>query len=170
MKFIFFLPLLSTLAMAGKYESLTVPYVDLDRFSGDWYVQGHTHLLVDKGAVNQVESYKIHDSGRVDVTFTFYRSFDGEPTVMRPKGQVLDFGSNAHWSMQLLWPFKSDYLIVRLADDYSHTVVSVPGKNLVWIMSRDPIMQEETYNSIVNDLQGDGYKLKRLTRVQQNWD
>jgi apolipoprotein D and lipocalin family protein len=37
----------------------TVPYVDLERFMGDWYVVANIPTFVEKGAHNAVESYSL---------------------------------------------------------------------------------------------------------------
>ena len=71
--------------------------------------------------------------------------------------------------MQFLWPFKHDYLIVRLADDYSYTVVSIPSKTMIWIMTDTPDIDESLYKEIVEDLKDDGYAVESLDRVTQQW-
>ena len=147
----------------------TVPKVDLDRFMGPWYVQAHTPTFIDAGTVNQIESYQLQPDGTIQTTFTFYREYPGEPTTLSPKGWVVDHESNAHWKMQFIWPFSSDYLIVRLAPDYSYTVISVPNKDLIWIMTRVPTMESSVYDAIVEDLRSNGYKVESLRRVPQRW-
>ena len=146
---------------------MTVAHVQLERFMGPWYVQGHTPLFVDDHSSNQIESYELKDDGTIETTFTFVRL--GRTWTMRPKGWVANANTNAHWKMQFLWPFESDYLIVRLADDYATTVVSVPSKSYIWIMSRKATMSEESYQAIVSDLAADGYPVQNLRRVPQNW-
>ncbi len=54
--------------------------------------------------------------------------------------------------MQFLWPFKADYLIIDLDPNYNWTVVGVPSRRYVWIMSRKPQLDADTYNSIVQRL------------------
>ena len=141
---LFFMMLLvvSCQTYGSGYKDLTVDYVDLSRFGGDWYVQGHTHLYLDKGAVNQIENYQIHDDGKIDITFSYYKELGGEPSIHRPKAHVEDFSTNAHWKVQFIWPFTSNFLVVRLASDYDWTVISVPGKDLIWIMSSTVVAPE----------------------------
>jgi apolipoprotein D and lipocalin family protein len=148
----------------------TVDSVDLPRFMGDWYVQGHTPTLVDNNTMNQIESYKLEDDGTIATTYTFYRKYPGGfQYKFTPKGRVFNTTTNAHWKMQFVWPLKGNYLIVRLAPDYSYTVVSVPKKDLIWIMSRSSEMSEDQYNAIVKDLASDGYPVESIRRVPQNW-
>jgi apolipoprotein D and lipocalin family protein len=157
---------ISSVAETG-YRDQTVPYVDLDRFMGPWYVQGHTPLVIDDHSENQVESYQLEANGTIATTYNFVRL--GRQLTLRPKGWVADQGTNAHWKMQFMWPFKSDYLIVRLDPDYAVTVVSVPGKSLIWIMTRSRTMSPEDYQSVVDDLAADGYPVAKIRRVPQKW-
>ncbi len=150
---------------ADKIREMIVPYVDIQRFMGPWYVQGHTPLVIDDDSSNQVETYELKEDGTIATTFNFERF--GRQFTLNPKGWVFDKDTNAHWKMQFVWPMSSDYLIVRLKPDYSMTVVSVPGKDLIWIMTRTPVMSAEHYQLVVEDLRMDGYDLKNLRRVPQ---
>jgi len=175
MKFIngiFCLLMMSTGAFAGPEvgQAQLVDYVDLERFMGDWYVHGHTPTLVDNGSMNQIESYKLEDDGTIATTYTFYRKYPGGfQFKFTPKGRVFDTVTNAHWKMQFVWPFKGNFLVVRLAPDYSYTVVSVPKKDLIWIMSRAKEMDDAQYDAIVKDLAADGYPVETIRRVPQKW-
>ncbi len=151
-------------------EAQVVDYVDIERFMGDWYVHGHTPTVLDNHSVNQIESYKLEDDGTISTTYTFYRKYPGGYQFkFTPKGRVYDSVTNAHWKMQFVWPFKGNYLVVRLAPDYSYTVISVPKKDLIWVMSRAQQMDDAQYEEILRDLAADGYPVETLRRVPQNW-
>jgi len=57
-----------------------------------------------------------------------------------PKGWVYNHDTNAEWRMQFGVPFKAAYLIVYLDENYQKTIIGVPNRNNIWIMSRDPQM------------------------------
>ena len=165
---ILFLSLLfTTSTYAESFD--TVDYVDLDRFMIPWYVQAHVPTVLDRGGINQIERYELNEKGVIETTFTFYKELGGKVRKMTPKATVYNTDTNAHWKMQFLWPFKHDYLIVRLAEDYSYTVVSVPSKSMIWIMTNTPQIDEKLYEQIVNDLREDEYPVETLDRVKQDW-
>lgn len=153
----------NALAEDRTYRDLTVDFVDLDQFMGAWFVQGHTPLVVDDTATNQVETYAFNEDGSIDTIFQFVRF--GREWSLNPQATVFDTETNAHWKMQFLWPFKSDYLIVRLNDSYTETVISVPDKQLIWVMTREASLREDRYNEIISDLEQDGYPIERIKRV-----
>lgn len=148
------------------YREQTVDYVDIERFMGPWYVHGHTPLFIDTNAINQMESYELKEDGKIATTFNFDRF--GRNWTLTPTAQVADQVTNAHWKMQFVWPLKSDYLIVRLDDDYETTVISVPDKTLIWIMSRSSQMTDGTYNAFLEDLILDGYPVETIQRVSHS--
>lgn len=148
----------------------TVDHVDLDRFMGDWYVIANIPTFVEKGAHNAVESYRLDDDGTVATTFTFRRdAFDGPEKQYHPRGFVRDRESNAVWAMQFVWPFKGDYRIIHLDEDYSATVIGRNKRDYVWLMSRTPQMPDADYRQALAVIEKAGYDLSLLQRVPQEW-
>jgi apolipoprotein D and lipocalin family protein len=148
--------------------------VDLARFMGDWYVIGFMPIAIpffsEEGAHNGVESYRLTDQGVIETTYTFREgSFDGPEKRFTPKGWVHDEETNAEWRMQFLWPFKAAYLIVYLDQDYQKTIIGVPDRNNVWIMSRDPQMSDADYQEMLDYAANLGYDTEKVQRVPQEW-
>ena len=137
---------------------------------GDWYVIANIPSSVEKEAYNAVESYRLDDDGTIETTFTFRQGgFDGEHKEYRPRGFVRDDVSNAVWGMQFVWPFKSDYRIVYLNDDYTQTAIGRLKRDYLWIMARDPEITDSDYRRIVDLLAREGYDVTRIRKVPQRW-
>jgi apolipoprotein D and lipocalin family protein len=148
--------------------------VDLERFMGDWYVIGFIPITIpffsEEGAHNGVESYRLTDEGVIETTYTFRKGgFDGPEKRFTPKGWVHDERTNAEWRMQFLWPFKSAYLIVYLDENYRKTVIGVPDRSHVWIMSREPDLSDDDYRELLERVASLGYDVERVQRVPQRW-
>jgi apolipoprotein D and lipocalin family protein len=146
----------------------TVEYVDLNRFMGDWYVIANIPTFIEKDAYKAIESYRLDDDGTVATTFRFNKgSLDGPLKEYHPRGFIRDRKSNAVWGMQFVWPFKAEYRIIFLADDYSKTVIGRSKRDYVWIMAREPAISDEEYDAILSFLQDQGYDIKKLQKVPQ---
>ena len=148
--------------------------VDLERFMGDWYVIGFIPVTIpffsEEGAHNGVESYRLTDEGVIETTYTFRKGgFDGPEKRFTPKGWVYDKETNAEWRMQFLWPFKAAYLIVYLDEHYQKTIIGVPARKYVWIMSRDPYVSDADYQELMDQVAAAGYDIERVQRVPQRW-
>lgn len=148
----------------------TVPYVDLKRFMGDWYVIANIPTFIEKGAHNAIESYHLDGDNSIAVTFTFRAgAFDGKLKKYSPRGFVRDTHSNALWVMQFIWSFKADYRITYIADDYSQTVISREKRDYVWVMARTPSIPEEDYLRLLKIVGEQGYDLNQIQKVPQRW-
>ncbi|MGD2038742.1 MAG: lipocalin family protein [Desulfobacterales bacterium] len=144
----------------------TVEAVDLKRFMGDWYVIASIPTYIEKEAYNAVESYRLDDDGTVATTFRFNKGgFEGPLKTYTPRGFVQDTTSNAVWGMQFIWPFKAEYRIIYLTDDYAQTVIGRSKRDYVWIMAREPSIPNEDYDRILQFLTEQGYKLDKLRKI-----
>jgi apolipoprotein D and lipocalin family protein len=64
---------------------------------------------------------------------------------------------------------EADYLILSLDPEYQRTVIGVPDRKYVWIMSRTPTMPEAEYSQLLASLRTSGYDTDRIERVPQRW-
>lgn len=144
----------------------TVKQVDLDRFMGDWFVIASIPTFIEKEAFNAVESYRLTEDGVIETTFTFNKGgFDGPLKTYRPRGFVRDKKTNAVWAMQFIWPFKAEYRIIYLSEDYAETVIGRTKRDYVWIMARRPTISDEAYKGIVDFIAEQGYDPAKLRMV-----
>lgn len=165
----------SVIAMAsgcGSQPPLEpVEYVDIERFMGRWYVIANIPTFLEKNAYNAVETYELNEDGTIATTFTFRKGgFDGEVKEYTPKGFVGDDPSNAIWGMRFIWPIKADYRIIYLDATYSVTIIGRNKRDFVWIMAREPDMDDATYERLVRFIESVGYDVSALQRVPQQWD
>jgi len=157
-------------ACATPQPIATVEQVDLERFMGDWYVIANIPTFVEKGAHNAVESYRLDDDGSIATTFTFREGgFDGPIETYHPRGFVRDTDSNAVWDMQFIWPFEAEYRIVYLAADYSSTIIGRSKRDYVWIMAREPAIDDREMATMLAFLASQGYDTSLIERVPQRW-
>jgi len=155
---------------ASRPPMPTVAKVDLPRFMGEWYVIANIPTFIEKGAHNAIEKYALTENGEIDTVFTFRAdSFDGKEKRYNPRGFVVNKDSNAEWRMQFLWPFKSEFLISYLDDEYKQTVIARTDRDYVWIMARTPTISEKDYAKLVEFLKLNGYKTELIQKVPQQW-
>jgi apolipoprotein D and lipocalin family protein len=146
----------------------TAVHVDLQRFSGDWYVIASTPTFIEKNAYAAIENYAPPVDGKVKTTFSFNaNSFDGERKRYESTGFVRDDGSNAVWGMQFIWPIKAEYRIVFIDPDYQYTIIGRSKRDYVWIMSRESALAASVYNKLLKILVEEGYDINKLRIVPQ---
>lgn len=147
----------------------SAPAFDLDAFMGDWYVQGHIPLGPEADAHNPVESYRRGDGDRIDVAYAFREgSFTGPLKFLKPTGFPTD-DDDAEWGMRLVWPFRAEYIVTHVNPDHTETIVGRTKRDHVWIMTKEPMIEDHHYERLVSLATAMGYDADDIRRVPQRW-
>jgi apolipoprotein D and lipocalin family protein len=117
----------------------------------------------DRNWKDIVEDYSVDGEGELRISTSYRRN--GKTHSVRGKGFVDRTSGNSKWKVQYLWPFKADYWIIELADDYSYAVVGHPKKKFLYILARTPQMKQELYEGIVERCRKKGYDMNRLKKA-----
>lgn len=146
----------------------SMDYVDIDRFMGKWYVIANIPTFIEKDAYNPTETYKLNDNGTIATTFQFNKgSFSGPLKTYHPTGFITDSTSNAIWGMRFIWPFKADFRILHVDDNYQYTIIGRIKRDYVWIMARSPQISEEEYNKLLTIVENAGYNMEDIVKAPQ---
>ena len=154
----------------------TQDWVDLARYAGRWYEIGRLpNRFQEQCACDVAASYTLRPDGRVTVMNECRRK-DG--TLTRAKGvarRADEKGPASRLKVRFAPAFLSflpfvwgDYWIVELDRDYRHAVVGDPSRKYLWILSRRPVMEAATYESLAARACGLGFDASRLLRTPQS--
>ena len=167
---------LATAALSGcarhtwpESDLPVVDYVDPDQYMGTWYEIASFPLGPQEGCTGTSATYTLLDNGRVEVfNQCFLDSLDGKEKSITGKAWIVDEDTNARLKVEFFWPFAADYWIIGLDEDYEWALVGHPEREYLWILSRTPQMEDDTYNLLLDELEGPlGYDLSRLTDTLQ---
>jgi apolipoprotein D and lipocalin family protein len=158
-------------ACAADLSSITpVAHVDLPRFMGRWYVIATIPTYFERNAWNAVESYELQPQGSVYTAFRFNSgAFDGPVEHIHSIGYVQPDSGNAVWGVQLFWPFKAQYIVAYLRDDYSQTIVARDARDYTWVMARTPSVSADDYAALIARVKALGYDVSKIRKVPQHW-
>lgn len=146
----------------------TVPYVDLDRYLGDWHVIAHIPYFLERGKVATLDRYARRPDGKLDNIFIFRRgSFDAPEEQWKGVAWVHDPRTNAEWRVQFIWPLRATYLIIDLDPAYRWAVVGHPSRNYIWILARERSLPDDVYQAILQRAAAQGYDRARIVPVPQ---
>jgi apolipoprotein D and lipocalin family protein len=173
-KVFFILFLLFGLRVSAVSQSLqTIDHVDLDKYLGRWYEIASYPARFEKGCRCTTADYEqVPDKKYIRVTNRCIRIRNGKSqmSIAHGKAFVVTGSNNAKLKVQFFWPFRGDYYIIGLADDYSWALVGHPNRKYLWILSRESYMPSYTYNHILTVLKSKGYDLKILQKTPQECD
>ncbi len=146
----------------------TVPTVDLNRYLGKWYEIASYPAWFQKSCTGSTADYSRLPDGRIRVVNRcFKKSLDGPLKESKGKAEVVDPKTNARLKVTFFWPFRGDYWIIDLDDDYQWAVVGVPSRKYLWILSRTPTLDGDVYDGILRRVIEKGYDPTRLNLTLQ---
>ncbi|MCE3259515.1 MAG: bacterial lipocalin [Bacteroidetes bacterium] len=152
----------------------TVTLVDLEKYSGKWYVIACIPTSVDKHWNYMTETYTVTKKRNIAIFTTYIKASDPDKKKAKPKEKHLRSKgfpqkgtNNFKWKVQFFWPFKVDYLIEEVPTDYSYTVVGHPEKKFLYIMAREKTISDELYKQLTTRYKDRGYDMSKLIRVPQ---
>jgi apolipoprotein D and lipocalin family protein len=156
-----------TSCMAPKSTPTDVGKVELEKYAGLWYEIGSFPASFQKGCHCTTAEYQLTGKAYLRVINRCRKnSVDGKESGIRGRAYPVEGSNNTKLKVQFFWPFRGDYHIIMLADDYSWAVVT-SGTKYLWILSRTPEMDEKLLEELTIKLSADGYDMGRLQRTVQ---
>lgn len=144
----------------------TVSHVELSRYLGTWYEIASFPQSFQRGCTATTATYTRSSDGDIDVLNRCRKgSPEGEEKSSFGRARIVERATNAKLEVSFFRPFWGDYWIIDLSADYSYAVVGHPSRDYLWILARQPSMPEDTYRSIVERLEVQGYETARLVRT-----
>ena len=166
------LVLLCSLTLSGCRLVEPVPYVDIPRYMGLWYQISANEVSFNEGLVGVTAEYSLLDDGSVEVYNKGYQdTLDGEVDDITGNAIVIDEETNA--ILKVTFPDVPEsvfpnYLIVVLDDiDYQYAAVTDPYQFTLFILSRTPQMDDNTYSMILGELEAKGVDTSNLVLTLQ---
>lgn len=146
----------------------TVDEVVVERYLGKWYEIAKYPNSFQAGCVGATAEYALRDDGRINVlNACFEGDLDGPARTIEGTARVVDKETNAKLKVSFFGPFEGDYWIIGLDEEYEWALVGEPSRRFLWILSRSPRMDEETYASILALLPDLAYDANKLEITPQ---
>jgi apolipoprotein D and lipocalin family protein len=147
----------------AKVPVNVVPSVDLARYVGKWYEIAHLPAWFQRNcASDTTATYTLRPDAKITV-LNECRNSDGALKSAKGVAHIAsDKGPNTKLKVTFFWPFFGDYWIVDLDPQYRWAVVGEPGRKYLWILSREPQLDSNTYRQIIESAKKQGYELGSL--------
>jgi apolipoprotein D and lipocalin family protein len=151
----------------------TVPFVDLDRYAGDWFEIARFPNRFQRQCVGDVRAtYARRSDGRLDVV-NRCRTADGDSEA-RGVARIVDEHTSAKLKVRFAPAWLSvlpivwgDYWIIGLAPDYSWAVVGDPGRKYLWILARTSQLGDTSIAAARAAAVDSGFDVGRLVATPQ---
>lgn len=166
--------LLSFMGLHAYSQPLqTVDQVDIEKYMGRWYdIASYPAPFLKECRCTTADYEIVPGKSFIRVTNRCIRFKNDRSKVVTARGKafIVAGSKNTKLKVQFFWPFRGDYYIIGLAEDYSWAIVGHPTRKYLWILSRDSFVPTHTYDYILKVIVAQGYDVNRLVKTSQNCD
>jgi apolipoprotein D and lipocalin family protein len=149
------------LAQAEPPSVRSVGKVDLGRYLGKWYEIAAFPMFFQRQCVGDTTAeYALRPDGDIAVVNRCRTEKGFDEAV--GKAWPVDATGNAQLKVSFFWPFRSDYWVVGLDDDYRWAVVGNPNRKYLWVLSRTPRLPVEQLDRALQAAASQGFDLSQL--------
>lgn len=155
---------LAFVGVSGHAETVpvqSVQSVDLDRYVGKWYEIAAFPMFFQRNCIGDTTAeYAFRPDGDIAVV-NRCRTEDGFDEAVGRAWAVQGTG-NSRLKVSFFWPFRADYWVLGLADDYQWAVVGTPNRRYLWVLSRTPRLPREQLDRALEAATRQGFDLAGL--------
>lgn len=156
-------------ALFNKTDVETVKELDSNKYIGTWYEYSKFPNSFERGQTDIKARYYSDENGTLKVENSSLTENGNSKNIVG--NLYLNKKEPGKLSVEFFKPFKGDYWVVHLADDYSYSVVTNPFKTLLWVLVRDLNFFKENpleYEKIIEFLKSNNYNIDNLERTIHN--
>lgn len=153
----------------------TAAKVDLKRYSGKWFeIAKYPNKFQKQCVGNTTATYTQKSNGRIEVLNECLKK-DGTIDNAKGEAKIVDKTTNAKLEVRFAPSVLSfipavwgDYWIIDLDEDYRYVAIGEPKREYFWILSREPQMDDATYQNILRRAEKLGFNPGKVVKTPQN--
>lgn len=150
-------------------ELAAVQGFEINKYLGKWYEIARFDNYFERDLIKVSAEYKLRDDGRVEVINRGFNPKDNSQQVANGIAQFVDKPDVGDLEVTFFWPFYGGYKILELDKaGYRYALVTSDSFDYLWILARDPVLDESTYQMLVKKAQELGFNTKALIKVVPN--
>ena len=162
---------LSTTTQAETAAPQAVDRVDIQKYVGKWYEIAHLPMYFQRKCIANINAeYSVNEDQTVNV-LNSCRTANGEMISSEGVAYPQNRGNSklkvSFLPKGLRWiPFtKGHYWVLRVDPEYKVALVGGPSNKYLWILSRQPQLDEATYESYLETAKHYGYDVTKLIKL-----
>ncbi|MBU0985953.1 MAG: lipocalin family protein [Proteobacteria bacterium] len=166
-RLLFFIPILLSACVNIPENVSPVTGFDIDQYLGTWYEIARLDHSFERGLERVTAEYSLRDDGGIKVV---NKGLDPQKNRWKEVvGKAYFIGDSNLGSLKVsFWgPFYSSYNIIDLdKKNYSYSMVCGPNKSYLWILAREPQMEESLKFELMNRAKDLGFETDKMIHVR----
>jgi apolipoprotein D and lipocalin family protein len=142
--------------------------LDLNRYLGTWYEIARFDHSFERGLTHVTATYTLREDGGVNV---LNKGFDTKSQKFKEaKGRAypIDNFKTARLKVSFFRPFYGAYNVFALdTENYEWAVITSSKTSYLWILSRNPVMDETLLKDLVQKCKDLGFDTEKIIYVEQ---
>ncbi|MCX2743631.1 lipocalin family protein [Mangrovivirga sp. M17] len=146
---------------SNENDPLETVSVDLEKYTGRWYeIASFPNTFQEGCSCTYAEYTKKEDYIQV------YNHCLQDGEVSDISGKAFPAGEGK-LKVQFFWPFKGDYYVIDIGQNYEYAMVGAPSRGSLWILSRTRDMDDELYDRLLKLAESKGFDTSDLQKTPQ---
>jgi apolipoprotein D and lipocalin family protein len=153
----------------------TVSVIEVPRYMGTWYeIAKFPNWFQKKCVGNTRAQYSVRSDGSLQVinrcklaSGDMDEAIGAARQIGNASSPKLQVRFAPQW-LSIIPAVWGDYWVIDLDDNYQWAAVSEPGREYLWILSRTPRMDPQTYANLLVRLTGLGLDVQKLELTPQD--
>lgn len=171
LKFLAFLliPLVLTSCTGIPTGVEPVSSFELNRYLGKWYEIARLDHSFERGLEQVTAEYSLREDGGVRVLNRGFSTSKGEWDEAEGRAYFVEDEDTGYLKVSFFGPFYGSYVIFELEQaDYSYAFISGPDTSYLWLLAREPTVDEAVLTEFRERSSALGFDIDELILVNHS--
>jgi len=165
-RLLLFIPILLSACVNIPENVSPVTGFHIDQYLGTWYEIARLDHSFERGLERVTAQYSLRDDGGIKVVNKGIDPKKNRWKEVIGKGYFVGDSSLGSLKVSFWGPFYSSYNIIVLdKKKYSYSMVCGPNKSYLWILAREPHMEEFLKSELMNRAKALGFETDKMIHV-----
>ena len=138
----------------------------LENYLGKWYEIARLDHSFERGLSRVTADYSLRDDGGVKVLNRGFSAQEGAWKEAEGRAYFVKDADQGYLKVSFFGPFYGSYIIFELDhENYQYSMVSGPDKSYLWILARNPTLDETIKNDLIDKAAALGFETNKLIFV-----
>ena len=141
----------------------------VERYLGKWHEIARLDHSFERGLTHVTAEYSVREDGGVRVLNRGYLVKESKWKEAEGKAYFVNHPNQGFLKVSFFGPFYGSYVILELdQQNYSYALVCGPDKSYLWILARNPRLDEEIKKRLIAKAAASGFDTNKLIYVQHD--
>lgn len=142
---------------------------DISRYLGKWYEVARLDHSFERGLSNVTAEYSLREDGIVQVINRGYSAKEKKWKSATGKAKFVQTSDVGFLKVSFFGPFYGSYIVFELDHEgYQYGLISGPDKDYLWLLSRQPKLNDFTRDELVQKAKNIGFATEKLIFVNHD--